>query len=89
LCVDIAAHVIADSEIPPPETMGQASDALANAGVVEVALASRLKKAVGFRNIAIHNYEIIDWKIVHSIAQNHLSDFSDFANIIGARVDRN
>jgi uncharacterized protein YutE (UPF0331/DUF86 family) len=88
LCVDIAAHMIADLEIPPPETMGYTFDALADAGVLETGLAIRLKKAVGFRNIAVHNYEIIDWKIVHSIAQNHLADFSDFANIIGARLDR-
>jgi uncharacterized protein YutE (UPF0331/DUF86 family) len=87
LCVDIAAHIIADLEIPPPETMGHAFDALANAGVLEGTLATRLKKAVGFRNIAIHNYEIIDWKIVHSIAQNHLTDFSDFANIVGTRLE--
>jgi len=88
LCVDIAAHLISDLEIPPPETMGQAFDALVEAGVLEGALATRLKKAVGFRNIAIHNYEIIDWRIVHSIAQNNLGVFSDFARIIGARCDR-
>jgi uncharacterized protein YutE (UPF0331/DUF86 family) len=87
LCVDVAAHLISELEIPPPETMGQAFDALADAGVLERALATRLKKAVGFRNIAIHNYEMIDWKIVHSIAQTHLSDFSDFANVMGARID--
>jgi len=87
LCVDIAAHTIADLEISPPETMGHAFDSLADAGVLERGLATRLKKAVGFRNIAVHNYEIIDWKVVHSIAQNHLSDFSDFANVISSRLD--
>ena len=87
LCVDIASHLIADLEIAPPETMGYAVDAIANAGIIESNLAARLKKAVGFRNIAIHNYEIIDWRIVHSIAQKHLNDFSDFAGIIGARLD--
>lgn len=60
--------------------------ALAAADVIARDLAVRLKKAVGFRNIAVHNYEVIDWKVVHSIAQNHLSDFSDFAHAINARI---
>jgi uncharacterized protein YutE (UPF0331/DUF86 family) len=88
LCVDVAAHLIADLEIPAPETMGSAFDALANAGVLDQELAIRLKKAVGFRNIAIHNYENIDWNIVHSISMNHLQDFSSFASIISSRMDQ-
>jgi uncharacterized protein YutE (UPF0331/DUF86 family) len=38
-----------------------------------------MKKAVGFRNIAIHNYDAIDCHIVHSICQRNLNDFRDFA----------
>jgi uncharacterized protein YutE (UPF0331/DUF86 family) len=88
LCVDVAAHVIADLEITPPETMGSAFDALADAAVIDRELADHLKKAVGFQNIAVHNYETIDWKIVHSIAKKRLVDFSDFAGRIGTRLDR-
>ena len=62
--------------------MGQAFDSLASVGLISPALASRMKKAVGFRNIAIHNYDAIDWGIVHSICQRNLSDFRDFAACI-------
>jgi uncharacterized protein YutE (UPF0331/DUF86 family) len=72
LCVDIAAHFIANLDVPPPETMGQTFDILASAGMIDKSLANRLKKAVGFRNIAVHNYENINWSIVHSIALKHL-----------------
>jgi len=82
LSVDIAAHVLAESGVPAPETMGAAFDALARADVIAEALAVRLRKAVGFRNIAVHNYEAIDWRIVFSIAHNHLSDFEKFAAAI-------
>jgi uncharacterized protein YutE (UPF0331/DUF86 family) len=47
-----------------------------------VALAGRLKKAVGFRNIAVHSYEAINWQIVHTIAKRHLDDFSEFAKAV-------
>jgi len=79
LCVDVATELITSREIPVPDTMGQAFDALAEAGLIEAALASRLKKAVGFRNLAIHNYDAIDWHIVHNLCRHHLDDFRDFA----------
>jgi len=79
LSVDVAAHLIASREIPAPDTMGQAFDALTNAGLINPELAARMRKAVGFRNIAIHSYNAIDWHIVHSICRRHLDDFRDFA----------
>ena len=82
LSVDIAAHLIASREIPPPDTMGQSFDALAQAGIIRDSLAVRLKKAVGFRNIAVHQYEAIDWRIVHAICQHQLVDFQDFAKAV-------
>jgi uncharacterized protein YutE (UPF0331/DUF86 family) len=82
LSVDLAAHLIASRDIPAPNTMGQAFEALASLGLISPALASRMKKAVGFRNIAINNYDAIDWHIVHSICQRNLNDFRDFAACI-------
>lgn len=76
LCVDIGAHLIAGMEVPPPDTMGQIFDALAGARIIDGNLAMQLKKAVGFRNIAVHEYEEIDWTIVHAIARHHLGDFT-------------
>lgn len=86
VCVDIGAHLISGMEVPPPDTMGQTFDLLAQAGVLTAALAHNLKKAVGFRNIAVHNYEAINWHIVHTIAKNHLVDFSEFARVVALRL---
>jgi uncharacterized protein YutE (UPF0331/DUF86 family) len=86
LCVDLGAHLIVDLDVLPPDTMGQTFDALAHAGVIPEPLAQQLKKAVGFRNIAVHHYEEIDWTIVHSIALHHLGDFSEFAKVIASRL---
>lgn len=55
LAVDMGAHIIAGLEVPAPGTMGQTFDVLAEQGVLDGALAAQLKKAVGFRNIAVHN----------------------------------
>lgn len=82
LCVDIAMSLVSASDITPPDTMGRAFDDFAEMGYIDRELASRLKKAVGFRNIVIHNYGTIDWHIVHEIAKRHLDDFSDFAKAV-------
>jgi uncharacterized protein YutE (UPF0331/DUF86 family) len=88
ISVDIGAHLIAGMEVPPPDTMGQTFDLLAQEGVLNTELASSLKKAVGFRNIAVHNYESINWSIVHSIVKYHLADFSEFARVVAIKLEK-
>jgi len=88
ISVDIGAHLIAGLEVPPPDTMGQTFDLLAKEGVLNHELANSLKKAVGFRNIAVHNYESINWDIVHSIVNYHLTDFLEFARIVAIRLGK-
>jgi uncharacterized protein YutE (UPF0331/DUF86 family) len=84
LCVDIGAHLIAEQNKPAPDTMGQTFDVLADMGVIPAELAMRMKKVVGFRNIAVHNYEAIDWEITHAIATHHMDDFAAFATAVVA-----
>jgi len=84
LCVDISAHIIAESGKPPPETMGEAFQVLNASGIIEEALMISMKKAVGFRNIAVHNYDAINWDIVFSIATRQLQDFDNFAKAVFA-----
>lgn len=82
ICVDLALHMLSGSGRPVPDTMGRAFDQLAEAGQIPTELALRLKKAVGFRNVAVHNYSSIDWAIVHAIATQHLGDFEAFARAV-------
>jgi uncharacterized protein YutE (UPF0331/DUF86 family) len=82
MCVDVGAHMIASTETPAPATMGQTFELLSEKGILPEALATRLQRAVGFRNIVIHNYEAIDWQVVHALARDHLDDFAAFARAI-------
>lgn len=43
-------------------------------------------RAAGFRNIAVHNYHAIDWRIVHLICPRYLRDFQDFAHCVIGRI---
>jgi uncharacterized protein YutE (UPF0331/DUF86 family) len=82
LCTDIAAHVVASSEEPPPDKMAESFDALRRLNVLPSDLAERMQSAVGFRNVAIHNYRDIDWKIVFAICHEHVDDFRAFARVV-------
>lgn len=79
LCVDLAAHMLVSAGRTTPDTMGGSFDALAQASIIPQELALNLRRAVGFRNLAVHNYDEIDWAIVFSIATRHLGDFETFA----------
>lgn len=82
--MDTGAHLVTATLFPPPDTMGQTFDILMEAGIIHADLAGRMKKAVGFRNLAIHNGDAINWSIVYAIAQHHLTDFEDFAKAVVA-----
>ncbi len=84
ICVDIATHVIADFDTPPPSSMAESFDRLHHLQVISGATSVRMKKAVGFRNVSVHEYQSIDWLIVYRIISEHLDDFKDFARQVHA-----
>ncbi len=86
ICVDLASHLLSDLELPPPNTMGEAFDRLAQAGIIDIELARQMKKAVGFRNIAVHAYDAINWRIVFVIATQGMQDTQRFAQIVTMRT---
>lgn len=87
LCVDIALQLLSETEGAAPGTMAESFRRLAEQDVIPMALADRLRAAVGFRNIAVHQYQQIDWAIVHSICHEHLDDFREFARIASSALD--
>lgn len=87
ICVDLAVHLLSDLPVPPPDTMGAAFERLAQAGLLDGELSMRMRKAVGFRNIAVHAYDTIDWNIVYAIATDRLQDFQAFARTVAARLE--
>ena len=81
-CVDIAAHVISQTELPVPSTMGEGFERLAELRCISPQVTTSLQKAVAFHNILVHNYTTINWDIVANILINHLTDFVQFAQAI-------
>ncbi len=86
-CVDIGAHIIAPTENGAPTTMAETFETLSRVEILKKETANVMKKAVGFRNIAVHNYHEINWEIVFNICQNQLDDFKQFTKEINDYIN--
>ena len=86
LCVDIGAHIIASAEEEAPDTMGETFEILSKMKILKPDTAKVMKSAVGFRNIAVHNYEKINWSIVYNICTQQITDFKQFAREITTHI---
>ena len=80
--IDLAGHIVAADKLGLPETVRANFTLLRNAGVISADLGRKMEAMVGFRNIAIHNYQDIDPEILKAILQGRLSDLEDFSAAI-------
>lgn len=80
-CIDIANHIVADRGFRTPQGYGDSFLVLMEEGILPPDLADKMKMIAGFRNILVHDYLIIDDKIVYNSLLN-LDDPSEFAGII-------
>lgn len=76
--VDIAKHICASKNRRIPDKLKDLFEELFFLKILRKDLAIRLGKAVGLRNIIVHEYEKVDPNIVYSIIQKNLSDFDNF-----------
>ncbi|MGH3975416.1 MAG: type VII toxin-antitoxin system HepT family RNase toxin [Pseudonocardiaceae bacterium] len=83
--VDVAQHVCASQGWGPPRDSGDAVRLLGAHGVLPADLADRLRRAVGFRNVFVHDYAEVDDGIVLGRFAN-LADLDDFVAVVAAWV---
>lgn len=80
--IDLAAHVIASEGLGVPDTIRDNFLRLEQAGIIGRDLAKRMQAMVGFRNIAIHDYQAINIDILKTILGKHLKDLEEFYTVI-------
>lgn len=78
LSVDIAMHLCVESSQAVPQTMSGAFDCLFNLAIINENITTKMKKSVGYRNVAVHNYDDIDLDLTYIIARDFMSDFSEY-----------
>jgi uncharacterized protein YutE (UPF0331/DUF86 family) len=86
-CVDVAQHICAAEGWGPPADNGDAVRLLGDHGVLPRGLAASLRRAVGFRNVLVHEYvEVSDDIVVARLAD--LGDLESFVRLIAAYLER-
>lgn len=74
VCADVASRLLPIAGIPSTPGMKEAFVALQRNGVLTGHTAERMQKAVGFRNMAVHEYDSLNMDILAAIATKHLDD---------------
>lgn len=80
--LDMGHHLVRRQKLGVPQSARQVFDLLARAGWIDDALAESLKKMVGFRNIAVHDYQTLLLPITVSIITLTLDDFLQFTSSV-------
>lgn len=73
--IDLAMHVVRVRRLGVPQETREAFEMLRDAQLLDEALAGRMIRMVGFRNVAIHDYRKLDLDIVERIVTDHLDEF--------------
>jgi uncharacterized protein YutE (UPF0331/DUF86 family) len=80
--IDLAMHIVSEQRLGLPQTSRDAFDMLQSNSIIDENIAKRLKAMVGFRNIAVHDYQTLNIDILNQIVDKHLSDFTDYTRQI-------
>ncbi|MHB8453169.1 MAG: type VII toxin-antitoxin system HepT family RNase toxin [Acidiferrobacterales bacterium] len=83
--IDLAMHVVRVHQLGLPQESREAFTLLQTAGILNDATGARMRAMVGFRNIAIPNYQKLSLDVVRPIFDGHLDDFRGYiASVIKA-----
>ncbi|MEQ2468184.1 type VII toxin-antitoxin system HepT family RNase toxin [Niallia hominis] len=80
--IDLAMHIVSKCKLGVPKASREAFKLLLNAGLIEKSLAITLMNMVGFRNIAVHDYQTLELDILEAILEKHINDFIVFTKVI-------
>jgi uncharacterized protein YutE (UPF0331/DUF86 family) len=76
--IDLAMHQVALKRLGIPQNSRDAFELLANHQIISPDCAEKMKHMVGFRNIAVHDYQRIQTEILNSILIRNLTDFESY-----------
>lgn len=77
--IDGAMRIVRTQALGLPQDSRAAFTMLEEAELLDPASAERLRAMVGFRNIAIHDYQTLSLPVLTSILDEHLDDLRSFA----------
>ena len=80
--LDASQYIVRRDKLGIPQSSRDLFTLLAQDNKISTKLAEKMKRMVGFRNIAAHDYQALLLPIVTNIINHHLNDFLQFSEII-------
>ena len=80
--IDLAMHIVSERKLGIPKASREAFKLLQDAGLIDETLAKTLMNMVGFRNIAVHDYQTLQLEILQAILEKHINDFTQFTKVV-------
>ena len=80
--LDMGQHLIRREGLGVPQSARDVFELLHRGGWLEASLLPVMKNMVGFRNIAVHEYQTLQLPIMVAIIMQHLGDFVLFSSAI-------
>lgn len=80
--IDLAMHIVSERKLGVPKASREGFKLLQEAGLIDATLAKTLMNMVGFRNIAVHDYQTLELDILQAILDKHINDFKDFTKVV-------
>lgn len=77
-CIDISMHVVSKRKLGIPQNSRDAFEVMNNNGLLSDKSLKNIKGMIGFRNIAVHNYQKLNLKVIEKVIEYHLEDFDEF-----------
>ena len=86
--IDMATHILAIEHLGIPQSNSDAFALLEKNDIITSELFHSLKAMVGFRNVAIHEYQALDTEILCYIAKDGCEDFIKLCAAVGIKIKR-
>lgn len=80
--IDIAMYIVSVKKLGIPKNSRDAFEVLLSNEIIDEDLLDKLKNMIGFRNIAVHNYQKLNLEILQKVIENNLEDFNEFIYVI-------
>ena len=80
--LDMGQHLIRREKLGVPQSARDVFTLLAQGGWIDAPLADCLKRMVGFRNIAVHDYQTLQLPITVAIIETQLDEFLHYSKAL-------
>lgn len=80
--IDASAYICSEKNFKTPGEMAEGFKILESHGLLSKVTSEKMIKAVGMRNVLVHEYTGINWEKVFAVCFSHLIDFKEFSSEI-------